>query len=545
MARRVIGLDFGAYSVKLVRLEASKQNYKFDVLDSVEEILPISLQEEDDSDVISKQIQALKNLQSSGLLDAETFACGLNAIDAHMRSMIVPFTDLKKIQSILPGMLEAEVPFEIQDMIIPWYLKSVVEEKETNQSLSSINLAFGKKTAISSMLQLLQSFSIDPRIINLSSAAPYELLRELGKDAFFYEASLSSEENKQNVLSAIIDLGHTSTNICLFDSNGFVFSKSILKGGLRLSEKIAKELNIDFIEAQNLKHQLLDSKEDEQEKSLIIKKLTTDYYNDIFAEIIRTFITCKSKDLGEVKSFGLIGGACQSEFITTIFKENFLLSNCHMIDFKNILPLNFSPSKLLSLAHAFSCLHLHAKEGRFNFRKNEFVWRGNFDFLKNQSTPLILWSLIIVCTMIIFYFTNSLVLGKELELTNKKLEDACFSILGKKNLTSQKCLSQIKEQINKNVSLGIPTVSSTDLYLKISLGLGKSLEINLDEIDIAEKRLRITGETSSYENVEKVVVALSKVDCLKKIEKTNARQVGKNIKFQLASDIDCNENKTK
>ena len=125
-------------------------------------------------------------------------------------------------------MLEAEVPFEIQDMIIPWYLKSVVEEKETNQSLSSINLAFGKKTAISSMLQLLQSFSIDPRIINLSSAAPYELLRELGKDAFFYEASLSSEENKQNVLSAIIDLGHTSTNICLFDSNGFVFSKSIL-----------------------------------------------------------------------------------------------------------------------------------------------------------------------------------------------------------------------------------------------------------------------------------------------------------------------------
>ena len=77
MARRVIGLDFGAYSVKLVRLEASKQNYKFDVMDSVEEILPISLQEEDESDVMGKQIQALKNFQSLGLLDAETFACGL------------------------------------------------------------------------------------------------------------------------------------------------------------------------------------------------------------------------------------------------------------------------------------------------------------------------------------------------------------------------------------------------------------------------------------------------------------------------------------
>ncbi len=545
MARRVIGLDFGAYSVKLVRLEASKQNYKFDVMDSVEEILPISLQEEDESDVMGKQIQALKNFQSLGLLDAETFACGLNAIDSHMRSMVVPFTDLKKIQSILPGMLESEVPFEIQDMIIPWYLKSVVEEKETNQPLSAINLAFGKKQAISSMLQLLQGFSIDPRIMNLSSAAPYELLRELGKDAFFYEASLSNEETKQNVLSAIIDLGHTSTNICLFDSNGFVISKSILKGGLRLSEKIAKELGIDFTEAQDLKHQLLDSEEDESEKSLAIKSFTTEYYNDVLAEIVRTFITCKSKDLGEVRSFALIGGACQSEFITAIFTEKLSLSNCHMVDFKSMLPVNCSSSKALALAHAFSCLHLHAKEGRFNFRKNEFVWRGNFDFLKNQSTPLILWSLTIVCTMIIFYFTNSLILGKELELTNKKLETACFSILGKKNLTPQKCLSQIKEQINKNVSLGIPTMSSTDLYLKISLELGKNLEINLDEIDIAEKRLRVTGETGSYENVEKIVLALSKVDCLKKIEKTNARQVGKNIKFQLASDIDCNENKTK
>ena len=145
--------------------------------------------------------------------------------------------------------------------------------------------------------------------------------------------------------------------------------------------------------------------------------------------------------------------------------------------------------------------------------------------------------------MIMVYFANTWILDKELTVADKKVQDACFSILGKKNQSAQKCLSQIKEQINQNINLGIPSITATDLYLKVSNELAKEKDVKLEELDIAEKRLRISGETSSYENIEKIVLNLQNVSCLKKIEKNNARQVGKGIKFQISSDIECNNSK--
>lgn len=539
MARRVIGIDFGAYSVKLVRLETNKNNKKFEIIDMVEEPLPNDYDTEN-LDILSKYEQILKNLQEKNLLDADIFATGLSSLDAHMRAMTVPFSDIKKINPILLGLLESEVPFNIDEVINSWYLKE--SNNSLNQeNINTINIAFAKKQSVSMQLQALQTVNIDPRIMNLNAALPYELARELGMNALFYEASLEEKDSK-NILSAIIDLGHSTTNLCLMDKNGFVLSKSIIQGGSKLTEKIAQRLFLSYQDAQNIKHEILNEEKSTHEHSLIVNELAYEHYLSIVSEIERFFITYNMK-LGHISSFSMMGKASECSLIKSLFIEKLSALECKFVESSLLLPTNCSPVYANALANSFSCLSLNVKEGRFNFRKDEFAWRGNFDFLKNKTAPIALWSMVLCSLMIMVYFANTWILDKELTVADKKVQDTCFSILGKKNQSAQKCLSQIKEQINQNINLGIPSITATDLYLKVSNELAKEKDVKLEELDIAEKRLRISGETSSYENIEKIVLNLQNVSCLKKIEKNNARQVGKGIKFQISSDIECNNSK--
>ena len=71
MARRIVGLDLGAYSVKLVRLESGTHDAPFEVLDAAEEVLP-----SDNGDVPLKERQqaALSEMFRKGLLDGEIYA---------------------------------------------------------------------------------------------------------------------------------------------------------------------------------------------------------------------------------------------------------------------------------------------------------------------------------------------------------------------------------------------------------------------------------------------------------------------------------------
>src|ERR1700686_2571483 len=144
MARRIVGLDLGAYSVKLVRLESGTHDAPFEVLDAAEEVLP-----SDNGDVPLKERQqaALSEMFRKGLLDGEIYAVGLPGADGQMRSMKVPFADVRKIEAVLPGLLEAETPFEIDDMVISWHLEEKPHDApaQDESSQSTIRLVFGKK----------------------------------------------------------------------------------------------------------------------------------------------------------------------------------------------------------------------------------------------------------------------------------------------------------------------------------------------------------------------------------------------------------------
>lgn len=539
MARRVIGLDLGAYSVKMVRLLCGKQSPKFEIINLAEEI--ISVDEGDERDLVERQKEALGKFVRLGILEAETFAIGLEASDGHMRSMQVPYLDNRKLEAVLPGLLEAEVPFELDEMVTSWHRteENHVQQKGVEKpDFTTIRVAFGKKAAIAKTLQMLQTYSVNPRLMHLSSVAPFELIRELNTDALF----TPTEAGDNQALSAIVDFGHTATNLCIFDRSGLRYSRSFLRGGKKLTEEISKSLDISFKQAEELKHTALDlnmkpSREDVSAAYAIARA----HHQELIDDILRTFISVKTTGVGEVKNIVFIGGGSlmngfQQFFAKPLADYRIDVLEIARLDNKNNLP----PSMMLSFAYALSCLQVHAKESRFNFRKDEFTWRGDLDFLRTKSTPLALWSLAVVCSLTIMWFASSLVLGKENQHVENQLKTLCSEILGQKNIAPKKCLDQMKEQLSASVDLGIPEFSASDVYVKLAQSLPVEPKLTISELDVLEKKMRLIAKTASFEDLDKVVALIQKIPCFVKVEKGRAQQVDGGVEFNLSSDLDCN-----
>lgn len=529
MARRIIGLDLGAYSVKLVRLECGKQTPRFEIIDQIEEILPII--ENDERDLLTKQKEALAVLSSRGLLEADVVSCAIDASSGQIRIMQTPFNEQRKIEAVLPGLLEAELPFDTADMTLAWHrYEEDSEDPSKKTEEGHVRIAFGKKTAISSMLTLLQEFSVDPRFLHLASVANYEMVRELGFETFSHDPKAAS---------AIIDFGHRSTNMVVFDRHGVKLCRSFMRGGQKLTDEIAKALNITFSEAQNIKHErvnLLNNNDNEP-----VNQLAQAHYHSLLEDIVRTCISLKTSNHIKVGSVFLVGGGSLAIGLGEYFKSNVqdLDVMVHGSDNFQIEGLrSFSFAQAFSLALA--AVQIHAKDSRFNFRKDEFSFRGNWDFLRTKSSPLILWTLIVICMSTVVWSAKSLVLKKESSFIEQQIKSTCNEILGEKNIAPKKCLASMKEQITTSTESSIPDYTASDIYLKTAELLPVELNVIVSEMDISEKKLRLTAEVASFEDVDKVALQINKIPCLVNIEKGSAQKKDDVVKVTFSSDIDCN-----
>lgn len=534
MARRIIGLDLGAYSVKLLRMETGKQSSEFEIIDTQEEIL--APEQEEGPSLLERQKEALLKFQALGLLDAESYSCGIPASDGQIRSLEVPFVEPRKIEAILPGLLESEVAFDASEMIIPWHKQDVSSnEKGEAQENARIRLGFGKKSSIAANLQMLQSANIDPRQLHLSMVAPFEIVRHIGFESFLGQPL----DQAVHACGAIIDFGHRATNVCIFDKNGLVAAHSFYRGGKKLTEEIAKRLEISFSEAESLKHEKLSFHNAQDELSRHLQVIALEHYRELQKDIIRIFISNQSSGSGIVKTVAYVGGATRTSGFEGVLKglQN---TGCQLRDLSSLLPKEMNAS-VMSLAYSYvlGLLNISLKDSRFNFRKDEFVWRGELDFLRTKSVPLVLWGLTIICSLTIMWSALSLVLEKENKGLEDQLKTTCGVILGKPNIPSKKCLAMMKEQIASHVDMGIPEYTASDVYLKLAEVLPSSLKIVINELDILEKRVRIAALSPNYEDIDKITTILRKVPCFIKLETGRTEKTDKGVKYNLSFDLDC------
>ena len=150
MAQTVVGLDIGATSIKMMRLEASI--FRFEFVDFAEHPLPLNV------DLPWEQLvtNVLQVLFSDRGMKADRVVVSLpgRSVSAHI--LTLPFSDRKKIEQTLPFEIEGMIPLPLGNILLA---DEVIEKGPDG---TKILVLFTEKEILKSHLELLKQAGIDP-----------------------------------------------------------------------------------------------------------------------------------------------------------------------------------------------------------------------------------------------------------------------------------------------------------------------------------------------------------------------------------------------
>ena len=229
MAQRIIGLDVGTWSVKAVVLESNLR--RSTLVDYREHHIPSDAS----GGVIEGEVEAsiaatLRGLEHDGITAAVS---GTNVL---MRELTLPFADDKRIQSILGFQLESVLPRPLDEVV---YDYQVLRESDEGSVLLCSAVDRGK---LDPWLSTLQAAGADPRVVTTTGLATAHLLAHLAVDT-------------QERSVAFVDLGHRTTTVAIVRNGQVEAVRSISRGGHQLTQALARGLDLDYAQAEQLKHE--------------------------------------------------------------------------------------------------------------------------------------------------------------------------------------------------------------------------------------------------------------------------------------------------
>ena len=189
MAQTVIGLDIGTWSIKAAVLESTLRG--FSLVEVAEHHLPRGV----DGNLLNEDRTSSLQALLRDVRPPEVVATAVAGRHAMTRELSLPFSDDKKIATVLGFELEELLPLDIDELVYDY------EPLEQGPDGANLLCAAVDKGWFSDFLAELQAADIDPKVVTLDAMAYAHLL-----------ASLGDEEEVQGCV-ALVDVGHETTSV--------------------------------------------------------------------------------------------------------------------------------------------------------------------------------------------------------------------------------------------------------------------------------------------------------------------------------------------
>jgi type IV pilus assembly protein PilM len=518
MTKRVVGLDIGSHSIKVVHLEPRGRGQDFDIVYYNERKLEGVSDPRDEEALRSAQLAVLTDLKNLGIFDGHNIVTALPASQAQMRTLPVPFNDKKKIEAVIPGMLDTLVPFDTSELAFSWFL----HEKKLASGEYMIALAYTRKTQLEGFLAFLSQAGIDPRVVTFK---PAPLL-----DLFAYQ-----QAGKTEGLQALVDVGHTSTSIALVAQGELVLARSILYAGFDITRQIGSTLGLSIEEAEKIK---LGSGEKHAQASSAIHAAL----EPVVRELRNTALQAEGLGYGRLSQVHLFGGSSAlpelAPHIGTAIDAPAAVAPPSFLkkELREGMPL---PIAATALSFALLGVSIQAKRSRFNFRRGAYGFRGELGVFRSRLKPILIWTFVTGLCFVGLGVMSTTVLDQELSFIKKEGQKACTSVLGKATETMERCVAQIHQQISGQKEFESLQWSAVDVYLELARVLPKEIEVKVTELDISDKGITFTGDTGSFEDLDRIVAALQTGHCFRNIEKGRVRQSQSKVNFVVSVALNC------
>jgi general secretion pathway protein L len=542
MAGHILGIDLGAYSVKVVVAQGGFRQPT--VLDVAERRVPPG----DEPLLVRSARTAGELLRELKLEGTPVVAVPGEKLFIHVLEF--GFTNLKRadLEKAVGSELEDLLPVDMEEMVyafdpIPSDLRPpaappmapmpAADEDPTfvqaqprgdgpaagraaapAQGMRVLAVAARKDDA-RTVLTTLAAHGAEPRSLIAAPASYARLAERLAK------------LGGTDAPVAVVDIGHVRTDVCVIVNGKAVFFRTIARGGHHVTEAISRAWHMPYEQAEAAKHSdgFVGSTAEPvtSEAWKRIHDVVVTEAGPLARDLKQTFAACRAKTGAAVARVELVGGGARLRGLPNFLAEKTGLP-CTGIDPQETEAIFGSAVTARGLAADAACLAagvaFEGASGRahFDLRQGELAYKADLSFLRAKAGYLAAVGLVVMAFAAINAYFALNTLRKAERTLDKRLAAESQAALGS---------SLSADQVIKRVGSGdgdgdgddspIPKMTAWDILRDISdrLPPGKEVKLDVTSIDIKPGKIQMQVTTAATESKDAVQGAAEIIKALK------------------------------
>jgi general secretion pathway protein L len=529
MPQKIIGLDIGSHSIKAVQLRRTFRG--FELIGFQEKEIPRE-GEIAPSDAVA---QALTELFGEGRIGGDTVITSIPGHQVSARIIKLPFADRKKMDKIIPFEVEGYTPFNIEEMVVSYHIIKVEEEG------AQVLALLVKKDVVRDHLETLERAKIWPKIVDLDVLSLYSISSLIlgGIEGPF----------------SLADMGASKTSICIVNGGHLSMIRSFPIGGEAITGAIQREFDISHEEAEQVKtsHGIMLETKGKSKEEIRFSECIESAISPLVREIKQTFHSFEADHHQKVRRIFLCGGtSALGDLIPYLSRELKVEAeplNVLEAPFNKLSTKRFPPGLI---PHGLGLGLRGVGNGSFsqvNFRRDEFAFRSEIKEVKGKilSAGICLLILLLLVSFD-FYLKFDMKQRHDEDLSGQIRKVFTNTLPEVKHIVKEVQQMRTKvEELRRDPLLfseaGVEGMFVLDLMREVTLRIPEDVRVDIRDLAINKGRVAITGETDSFEAVDKIKAGLQKFAGFKRVALTHAKVGTKGDKVEFKFSISIGEGK--
>jgi type IV pilus assembly protein PilM len=228
-------LDIGSSAIRLCELSQTKSGYQLSKYYQREMLIDPSL---DDAAKREIRMNALRELLKEAKIRSKKAVFGVPGQSVFTRTRALPPVPEHKVTQIVRYEIQQQIPFALDQIALDYQVLGRTEAGGYEVLMAAI-----KVDVVDRHLDLLQEAKRTADLVDVAPLAAYNWLKHTG------------EFGDQGECVALLDIGAATTDIVIERDNQFRFTRSLNIGGNDITAAVARNFNVGFAEAEQLKRE--------------------------------------------------------------------------------------------------------------------------------------------------------------------------------------------------------------------------------------------------------------------------------------------------
>lgn len=484
--RSVLGLDVGSHGIKAVELKVSPRSLGAG-----------QCRVHPRADVDAPLDDHLRRFVSMHHLPMEQVACALPARQLSTRRLEFPFSDARRLAQAIPFEIEAETPFDLDDLVVDWNV--LIAERQ--QGVVAATLA--RKQHVWEALNLLQAAGCEPQILEAEGLVLANLAPIFGLTG----------------THLLADIGHEKTTFCALIDGQPALARSIPVAGKAMTEALVAELGLSFEDAEQRKCEggMLGRPGGPSSPGILA------ILDRIAREAVRTLEAAEARHgkgpVAREAQLTLIGGSARLDGVDDLLARRTGLSASrlrmpadapHANLVEGVDPVLFGPALALALRLSGESVT------RMNFRQGDLAFRQNLVELFSRELRPTAALLAVLVVMVVVSSVSTIVLLNQRAERNQdaaaQLFAEAFPGRGTPPTNPSSALrNELSAAQDRAEFLGLYSGdrSALELLSELSVAIPADLQIRITEVNIDRNAIRLDIDAEGYETADRLTAVLS------------------------------------